>query len=280
VNTTAAVVLALASVAAYAAGAAVQHHVATTRTGLLTSGSWWLAVALNLGGAGLHVAALAFGSLTLVQPIGPLTLVAAVPLGARAAGRRVTRAEWHGVGLTLAGFCALLPFTAAGTGHGHVLGTGAALGVTAAACLAVVLVLPLRHGVGYAVASGVTAAAGSALTQTVLHAGWSWQTALVGTLTAGLAVGGLLLSQSAYSGGLGAPLAVLTLTNPVVSSVVGCALLGERIPGGAAGVAVALLGAAVAARGVVLLARPTVTARAADRGTGPDRPGSRVPAEA
>ena len=246
-NTMAAVALALASVLAYAGAAAVQHRVATTRPArLLGSGAWWGAVALTTTGAALHVAALRFGPLTLVQPIGALTLVAGVPLGARLAGRRVTRTEWRGVAWTLAGFAALI--------------------ATAATCLVVFLLLSATAGpartLGYAAASGVTSAVASTLTQTVLHSGLSAQTALVATLTAGLAVGGLVLSQSAYTGGgLGAPLAVLTLANPVVSAGIGLTLLGEQIRGGSAGALTAVLGAAVAARGIALLCRPAVDLR-------------------
>jgi len=249
-NTMAAVVLALASVVAYAVGAVAQHHV-TGR--LLTSGVGWLAVGLNAAGAALHVVALAYGPLTLVQPIGALTLVVGVPMGAWTAGRRVSLAEWRGVALTLVGFGALLPLT--GTRHGHVLGTTAALAVAAAAGLVVLFTLSLRGGLGLAAASGVTSAAGSALTLTVLNMTLSWQTVLVGMVTVGLAVGGLLLSQAAYADGLGAPMAVLTLTNPVVSAVIGLVLLGERVPGGFAGAAVAGIGALAAARGIALLTR-------------------------
>lgn len=251
-NTMTAIVLALASVVAYAVGAVVQHRVVGR---LLTSGTGWLAIGLNTAGAGLHVAALAYGPLTLVQPIGALTLVAGVPMGAWAAGRHVSRHEWHGVALTLVGFGALLPLT--GTRHGHVLGTTAAPAVAAAAGLVALFALSLRGGLGLAAASGVTSAAGSALTLTVLNTTLSWQTVLVGVVTVGLAVGGLLLSQSAYAGGLGAPMAVLTITNPVVSAVIGLVLLGERIPGGVAAAAVAGIGALAAARGIVLLARPS-----------------------
>jgi hypothetical protein len=252
-NTVAAVVLALASVVAYTVGAVVQHRV-TGR--LLTSGAWWAAAGLNVTGAGLHVVALAYGPLTLVQPIGALTLVAGVPLGAWTAGRGVSREEWRGVALTLVGFGALLPLTATGVGHSGVLGTAATFAVTGIACVAMVAARWVSRPLGFAAASGVSSAAGSALTLTVLTTAFSWQTVLVGTLTAALAVSGFLLSQSAYTGGLGAPLAVLTITNPVVSSVIGLALLGERLPGGFAGAAVAGVGALVAARGIVLLARP------------------------
>ncbi|MEU9954071.1 hypothetical protein AB0E15_38180, partial [Streptomyces sp. NPDC047939] len=102
-----AVALSLVSAAAYASAAVAQARLAgrtapgTGTLRLLGSGAWWSAVGLNAGGALLHVAALKYGPLTLVQPLGALTLVAAVPLGARAAGRRVSTTEWRGTLLTL-----------------------------------------------------------------------------------------------------------------------------------------------------------------------------------
>ncbi len=108
-----AVGLSLVSAVAYAVAAVAQERLAARRpdTGalrLLGSGAWWWSVSLNAAGALLHVAALKYGPLTVVQPLGALTLVAAVPLGARIAGRPVGSAEWRGTGLTLLGLGALL----------------------------------------------------------------------------------------------------------------------------------------------------------------------------
>jgi hypothetical protein len=77
----------------------------------------------------------------------------------------------------------------------------------------------------------------------------------VALLVAAFAAGGLLLSQTAYRDGLGAPLAVVTLANPVAAAMIGLSLLGESLRGGAAGVLLALAGAGLAAWGVVLLTR-------------------------
>jgi hypothetical protein len=85
----------------------------------------------------------------------------------------------------------------------------------------------------------------------------SWQVIGVALLVAAFAAGGLLLSQTAYQGGLGAPLAMVTLANPLAAAVIGLALLGERLQGGAAGVLLALAGAGLASWGVVLLTRAT-----------------------
>lgn len=47
----------------------------------------------------------------------------------------------------------------------------------------------------------------------------------------------------------------MTLANPVAAAVIGLSLLGERLQGGAAGVLLTLVGAGVAAWGVVTLSR-------------------------
>ncbi|MGH4028672.1 DMT family transporter [Actinomycetota bacterium Odt1-20B] len=277
--TVVAVLLSLVSAAAYAAAAVAQERLASRlpESGggsgalrLLGSGAWWSSVGLNAAAALLHVAALKYGPLTLVQPLGALTLVAAVPLGARIAGRRVTRLEWRGTGLTLIGLGALL-LTASGPAPDDYLKLPEALAV-AAGTMAVIGLLSrpgTRPGLRHATASGFASGVASALTQTVTVAATdrsgpvlSAQVIVVALLVAAFAVGGLLLSQTAYRGGLGAPLAVVTLANPVAASVIGLSLLGERLQGGAGGVLLAVTGALVAGYGVVVLTRSPATAAA------------------
>ncbi|MDX3854485.1 hypothetical protein PV679_28305 [Streptomyces sp. AK02-01A] len=287
-----AIALSLVSAVAYALAAVAQERLAArTETGtgllrLLGRGAWWLAVGLNAGGALLHVVALTYGPLTVVQPLGALTLVAAVPLGARRAGRQVSRGEWRGTACTLAGLGIIL-LTAAGTAPSDTLTLPQALGVAGVAmALVALLTRPgARPGLRHAAASGITSGVASALTQTVTVAATArgtdappiWQTAAVALLVAAFASGGLLLSQTAYRGGLGAPLAVLTLANPVAAAAIGMTLLGERLQGGVAGAAGALAGAVVAARGVVLLTR-TAAASAAEAASEPAAVPPSVPA--
>ncbi|MFB8417519.1 DMT family transporter [Streptomyces albidoflavus] len=273
-----AVAVSLVSALAYAAAAVAQERLAA-RTApdasrglvrLLTAGAWWGAVGLNAAGALLHVVALRFGPLTLVQPLGALTLVAAVPLGARYAGRRVARLEWRGALLTLGGL-GLLMFAASGPAPEDSLTLTEALAVGATTLLLIGALGRRGRGPGlrHATASGIASGIASALTQTVTVALAApgkaappvLQTVLVALLVAAFATAGLLLAQTAYRSGLGAPLAVVTLTNPLAASVVGLTLLGERLHGGAAGILPALAGALVAGRGVVALSR------AAARGT-------------
>ncbi|MEE1813450.1 hypothetical protein [Streptomyces sp. BE133] len=287
-----AVALSLVSAAAYASAAVAQARLAGRSEPdagvlrLLGRGAWWSAVGLNAGGALLHVAALKYGPLTLVQPLGALTLVAAVPLGARAAGRRVTPVEWRGTALTLLGLGALL-MTAGGTAPQETLSFPEALAV-GAGTVAVVAGLSrpgARPGLRHAAASGITSGVASALTQTLTvsvtdHTGplFSWDLVIVALLVSAFAMSGLLLSQIAYRGGLGAPLAVVTLANPVAAAAIGLALLGERLQGGTIGLIPAALGTAAAVRGVILLSRAQAeTSTLADRATAEPKPGAGSP---
>ncbi|MFD4570910.1 hypothetical protein ACFWNK_06875 [Streptomyces sp. NPDC058417] len=273
-----AVVLSLFSAVAYAAAAVAQERLAARSPGqglvrLLGHGAWWASVGLNGGGALLHVVALRYGPLTLVQPLGALTLVAAVPLGARLAGRRVGGTEWRGTALTLLGLAAIL-VTATGPAPEDVLSPAEAVAVAGvtAVVIGVLARRGARPGLRHAAASGFASGVASALTQTVTVAATDRTGPLLGVqvigvalLVAALAAGGLLLAQTAYRDGLGAPLAMVTLANPVAAAAIGLALLGERLQGGPAGIVLALTGAALAGRGVVLLSR-----------TAPEAAGERV----
>ncbi|MFC9679897.1 hypothetical protein, partial [Streptomyces sp. NPDC056948] len=239
-----AVALSLVSAVAYAAAAVAQERLASRSPGsgvlrLLGSGAWWWSVGLNASAALLHVVALRYGPLTVVQPLGALTLVAAVPMGARLAGRRVSTAEWKGTALTLLGLGAIL-VTASGPAPDDVLSVPEALAVAGAtAALIGVLSRPgSRPGLRHATASGIASGVASALTQTVTVAATdrsgpllSVQVVGVALLVAAFAAGGLMLSQVAYRGGLGAPLAMVTLANPLAAAAIGLSLLGERLQG-------------------------------------------------
>ncbi|WP_432068758.1 DMT family transporter [Streptomyces sp. C10-9-1] len=278
-----AVLLSLLSAAGYALAAVAQSRLARAtapgRRGLRSLAArplWWWAVALNAAAALAHVGALHHGPLVLVQPLGALTLVAALPLAARQARRRVHRTEWRGALATLAGLGALVAVTGP-MPPGESLSAAESLGVAAAAAL-LITALARGRGLGYATASGIASGVASALTQTVtaaVAAGGAagsvwWVTALVAALVAAFAAGGLLLSQAAYRVGLAAPLAVVNLANPAAAAVIGVLLLGETFRMGAWGWLVAVGAAALAARGVVLLSRGTARAAVTPVGARPE----------
>jgi len=264
-----AIVLSLFSAVAYASAAVAQERLASRSAGaglarMLRRGAWWGSVLLNGGGALLHVVALKYGPLTVVQPLGALTLVAAVPLGARIAGRKVSRAEWRGTAYTLAGLAAIL-VVASGPAPKAVLDGSQSVAVAAATItLIAFLAKPgAKPGLRHATASGIASGVASALTQTVTVALTEdgslplYEVLGIALLVAAFATAGLLLSQTAYRDGLGAPLAMVTLANPVAAAAIGLSLLGERLQGGAAGIVLAVAGASLAGYGVVLLSRAT-----------------------
>ncbi|MGW1010314.1 DMT family transporter [Streptomyces termitum] len=261
------VVLSFVSAVAYAGAAIVQERVAAVAGGPayapLRNPLWWGAVLLSGLGAALHVAALAYGPLSLVQPLGALTIVCALPMAALFAGRRAGRRAWHGAVMATAGLAGLLSVTGGGAGRvpgygerwllaGIAFGTVAGLFVLArlagrSALRAVALAA--GAGVAFGVASVFTKAVAEEWTAAAPFA--EWGSALV---LSALAVTGLLLSQASYRGaGLAAPLATVTVVNPVVAATVGLTLFGEGFRYGAAGAVAALVCGAVAAGGLVEL---------------------------
>ncbi|WP_105973048.1 DMT family protein [Streptomyces geranii] len=261
-----ALALSLVSALCYATAAVVQERTAAGTPGLrgaLVRPSWWWAVLLNAAGALLHVVALRYGPLSLVQPLGVLTLVVAVPLGSLVARRRTSGTQWRGMALTLAGLTALLTVTASGGTSDSALGTNEVLLVALAAAAVVAVLVSIaagrspRAGLAYATASGIASAVGSTLAQKLaVDPTLSWSAATAAVLTVAFAAGGLLLAQKAYGSGLGGPLATLTLVNPVTAAAIGVTLLGEGFQYGGTGAALAIAGALAASRGVVLLSAP------------------------
>ncbi|MFS8200401.1 hypothetical protein ACLVWQ_17160 [Streptomyces sp. CWNU-52B] len=276
-----AVALSLVSAVCYATAAVVQERTAADTASLrstLTRGSWWGSVVLNGGGALLHVVALRYGPLTLVQPLGALSLVVAVPLGSLVTRRRTSGTQWRGTAFTLVGLTALLAATASGGAPVHSLGTGEVLLVALAAATVVLALVRFASGgrtatpgggLAFAAASGLASGVGSTLAQKLaVGPSASWSVAVVAVLTVGFAAAGVLLAQKAYRSGLGGPLALLTLVNPVAASAIGVTLLGEGVQYGGAGTVLALAGAAASVRGVILLSRPRETE------VGVERPGA------
>ncbi|THA57643.1 hypothetical protein E6R62_07320 [Streptomyces sp. A1136] len=263
------VLLCLVSAVAYAGGAIVQERVAAGSPDRLYAPLhrpvWWAAVVLNGLGAALHVLALKYGPLSLVQPLGALTIVFALPMAAVFVRRRAGAAAWRGAVLATVGLAGLLALTGGDRDAGRTLAAGERsllLPVTVALVAALLLVAHrtrrvVLRGVLLAAAAGTAFGMASVFTKSVAD-GFSldapaarWPDLLV---IAVLASGGLLLSQAAYRGaGLAAPLATVTVVDPVVAAAVGLSLFDEGFRYGYAGTAAALVSAAAAAAGLVLL---------------------------
>jgi drug/metabolite transporter (DMT)-like permease len=264
-------VLSLISAVAYGAGAIVQERVAAAAPGTgpeyapLRRPTWWAAVGLNGLGALLHVAALAYGPLSLVQPLGALTIVFALPMAALFVGRRAGATAWRGALMATVGLAGLLSLTGTSddvslTGAGRLF-----VGLITAGCVVTLMVSahaahrhPAVRSVLLAAASGIAFGIASVFTKTVAL-DWTGHSALALLLPslaviAVLAVAGLLLSQASYRGaGLAAPLSMVTVTNPVVAAAVGLTMFGEGFRYGWTGTGLALGCGALAAGGLVLL---------------------------
>ncbi|MEU0254029.1 DMT family transporter [Streptomyces sp. NPDC006184] len=262
------VLLSLVSAVAYAGGAIVQEQVAVSaphETYLpLRRPGWWGALALNGLGGVLHVVALACGPLSLVQPLGALTIVFALPLAALCVGRRAGATAWRGALMATVGLAGLLSLV--GTSGAHSLTPAQRVAAALVTGGAVVTLMcaglaahrhPAMRSVLLATASGIAFGMSSVFTKTVaVDRAQGFGPADLASLAAVclFAAAGVLLSQAAYrGGGLTAPLATLTVVNPVLAAVVGVLMFGETFRHGGTGTVLALACAVVTAGGLVML---------------------------
>jgi drug/metabolite transporter (DMT)-like permease len=265
----AALLLAVASAAEHGAANAATDVPAggwTMLRTLVRRPLWLFGVTSDVSSFAFQAAALAFGSLLLVQPLLVLSLLFALPLNARLTGRRVARRDWAWAGALVAG---LVVFDTVGQPTAGVheapigdwLPAGIVVVVVVAAC---VTLAATRRGTGravpLAVVTGVTYGVTAAMTIGVVGTldeglgavvtSWELYVLVVAALT------GWWLQQSAYqAGALTASLPIVMVAEPVVAVGLGVWILDERIRTGAAGWFVLALAAATILVAVVALAR-------------------------
>ncbi|MFF5476060.1 DMT family transporter [Streptomyces sp. NPDC012935] len=262
------VLLSLVSAVAYAGGAIVQERVAVSSPGQqfapMRRPGWWAAVALNGLGGLLHVVALAFGPLSLVQPLGALTIVFALPMAALFVGRKAGSTAWRGAIMATVGLAGLLSLVGASESQSLATAERVAVAlVTGAAVVALMIAGRAAHrhpavrSMLLAIGSGIAFGMSSVFTK-IVAVDWNGGVSAADVpalATIGVfATAGLLLSQAAYRGaGLAAPLATLTVVNPVVAAAVGITMFGETFRYGTTGTVLALGCGVVAAGGLILL---------------------------
>jgi drug/metabolite transporter (DMT)-like permease len=277
---TQAVVVALALMAALCAAVgivvrqlATQHVPAehgmspTMFTGLLRSRLWWAGTGSAVAGYGFQALALAFGSLILVQPLLVSSLLFALPLGARVAHNRVTRAEWGWAILLTAG---LATFVLVGRPReGHFQPTPSVWVAVAVICVPLILgcivgaarTLGGPRAVLLAVAVAVMFGLIALLTKLCMHRfETGGVTAVMSTpvpyLLVIIAIVATVLQQSAFhAGALQTSVPTMLVLEPVVAVLLGILVLGEQLT--AHGPQVMLLPIAVAAMlaGTIALGR-------------------------
>src|SRR3954467_4209853 len=266
--------LLLAALAAvlFAVGAVLQHEAAErsrTPTGLslrmmIKRRRWMLGQAATMLGTGSQVAALAVAPVAVVQPMLAVGLVVALGLRAIRTKQAPLKLELFGAALTTGGLAVFL--LAARPGAGRNVPPPSSLAVIAAVVISILLVAGatlLGHGAHGALACGSAAGIAAGIGAVLISDGvrslqeGGWVHAFAGVAVWGaivVAVVAVLGGQQAYArGALAWSLPALILLDPLAAVPAARLLLGERLEPGHA--AIWLPAAAVAAVGVIVLAR-------------------------
>jgi drug/metabolite transporter (DMT)-like permease len=229
---------------------------------------WVLAIGANLVGVGLQIFALRFGPLALVQPVLVCQLIFAVLLSTfTIKHKRPDRIMLAGAmccAVGLGGFLATAqPRDSGGkVGLTEVLPLAVALAVVVAACLAAArfapagiraLALALACGVSYGVTAFLFKLVSLSLSQGIAEPFQEWP--LYALIVTGII--GFLLNMSAFQAGImvSPVLAVITVTDPLVSIGVAHLWLGESIAATAGDIIIEVASLAVMTGGIVALAQ-------------------------
>jgi drug/metabolite transporter (DMT)-like permease len=222
---------------------------------------------------GLHVVALNFGTVAVVQALGTLTLLFALPISALRYSVRISVPAWIDAGLTVAGLAVIMSLSVESSGPallsesaGRYLSfiavAAVALLTAAAAALSSTSArwraLLLAGGAG--VAFGVSSVLSKGLIASFTEHGTGAVSLFFTGMVVVLGIAGYLLSQLSYRGaGLAAPLATVSVANPVVAAIAGIVVFDEGFRFGVIGRVVVAAAAVVMTLGVIGLARRTAT---------------------
>ena len=202
---------------------------------------WWLGAAGAVANYSLQAGALALGSVMLVTALQVTSLLFALPIYARLAHHRVTRSEWVWAVLLAAALAVLVTVghPSAGIDRGS-LQTWVAVAVVLGPIL-VLCVLGARLWSGgaaapvlLAVVAGSSLALFAVLTKGAVEAVEGGFGALLRAPEAyaliPAALAGMIFQQSSFrAGALTASLPTVTVTKPVVASLLGVLVLGETL---------------------------------------------------
>ena len=274
-----AVIGALAAAFCFAVGSIVQQGVARESGGdalrfslllhLVRQPRWIGGIALDAFSFVIQGVALAFGPLTLVQPLAATDVLFALPLIARRHRRRITRRDAFGALTVTAGIVIFLVVSPP-VGGVAVPSVGAwlpvfiAVGVTAAGAGAVALRVRGRPRVIWlAAAAGALYGLLDALTKSTVGlisadgaatlAHWEpYALMATGVLAA-------LFGQSAFgAGALSLSLPVIDTLEPAGAVVIGATVFGERLASSPAHFALQVAGGVAAAAGIAILSRSNI----------------------
>ena len=273
------VVLALISALLFALGTVLQQTagvdapVSATSSGLLVRMArhplWLAGIASDTVGFIAQAAALRLGQLAVVQPLLVLSVVFALPLGARLSDQRVGRREAAAAALVVVALVGFLVIAKPSGGRSEVsLSKWFVAGIACAAVCAPLWLLGRygpapRRAALLGAAAGVLFALSAALTKSVvdeLHLGVvhviaSWEPyALAGVGYVSMTLNQLALNTRA----LAATIASSTTLDPIVSVGLGLALFDEHLRASGLQAAGAFVALTAALLGVAVLARAEV----------------------
>ncbi len=233
---------------------------------LLRNRRWWWGALLLVASIVLQAAALARGSVLLVQALLMLSLLFALPINARVWHRTVTGGEWLWAGLLTAAVTVIVIVGNPQAGRSSAsLGTWVAVAVVLAPLLVTCLMVGRIQGGALAAAlfafvSGSLWGVFAVLTKEVVArlGDGGWAVARTPELYACIlaAVGGVVWSQAAFRAGpLTASMPTLQMSQPVVAAVLGVVVLGETLNTGRAGMLALVTAGLVTTAAIVRLAR-------------------------
>lgn len=240
---------------------------------LLRSRAWLLGFAMESGGFGLYVAALALAPLALVQSVAAGGVGILAFATARITRRRLTRRELMGASLAVAGLVLLAISLSGGDAKDTAGKLGPILVWLAVTSGAALLIFTsdralFRQGVGAGIAGGLFFAVGDISTKVATEGGG--RLVFVIPLIAGYLLGTSLLQIGYQSGAALTVAGLATLFTNAVPIAAGTVVLHEQVPSGALGVIRVIAFAAVTA-GAILLARPEGPERSTPREDAPAR---------
>lgn len=231
---------------------------------------WWAGWAVNVMGFLVQATALYFGTVALVQPLLAAQLLFTLPLATWRSRRRPTTMEWLSAAAITTG---VVVFVAAYRGEaltgeadrGRILLAGFFTLVTILILVRASVWKPHQvQATMVAVAAGLALAISAALAKLtasdLLHRGVA-ATAVdwPGYALAGAAVTAVVLNQWAYArGSLPSAVAAVTITNPVVSYVIGVLAFAAQAPASPLRLAGVVVAGMLISAGVVGLSRSSI----------------------
>lgn len=278
-----AVLLALGAAFAIGAGDVIQqrsaHQVTDEPVGhvglfvrLLRDRTWWLGSLLAGAGFVLQAAALGLGSVLLVQAILSTSLLFALPISARASRSRISPRQWLWAVLLAAAVTVIVVEGNPSEGQSRAgitvwLWVIAIMGPLIVACMLAAKALSGRPGAAVllGLVSGSLWGLFAVLTKGVVDRLGEGIGAVFATPElypwAAVALAATAIEQSAFrAGSLAASLPAVNVSEPLVGSILGVAVLGEVLsPGRIGWFALAAAGAVMAAA-IVALARSQAAA--------------------